>query len=308
MADRSAINGLSESIVKALLYYDLFDHPLTSDEVYRNLPTNHVSTKDVDKELASLVDQSVIFKLGTFYSLQSNPALESRRVNGGLLAAKRLVIAERKAKLIARFPFVQSVMISGSLSKGVASEASDIDFFVVTTVGRLWIVRTLLALYRRVFLFNSCKYFCVNYFIDEDHLEIEEKNRFTATELTTLIPMCGTRLHRELINRNEWIQDFFPHFKLKAEPKEKDIRTPFKKATEWIINRLLPDKIDQFLMRLAMRRWSKLYSPLLEPSEFELAFKTRRYVSKGHPKAYQNKVINRYEQRIRDFAKSFSKH
>ena len=102
--------------------------------------------------------------------------------------------ALRNARLIFHFPFTRAIMISGSLSKNYADEASDVDYFIIVKPGRLWIARTLLIIYKRIFLMNSKKYFCVNYFIDEDHLEIEEKNLFTAVELTTLIPIHGFTL------------------------------------------------------------------------------------------------------------------
>ena len=81
--------------------------------------------------------------------------------------------------------------ISGSLSKGYYDDDGDIDFFIITSPKRLWIARTFLILYKKIFLLNSRKYFCVNYFISSNALEIEEKNIFTATELTTLLPMFG---------------------------------------------------------------------------------------------------------------------
>ena len=145
---------LSESIVRTLAYYDLFDYPLTPEEIYRNLPTNHVNLTEIESELHSLSTKSIIFRLGAFFSLQNNLSLETRRLKGNLLAKKYKSIAIQKAKLIARFPFVQGVMISGSLSKGYADDQSDIDFFIITKPGRLWIARTLLVLYKRIFLFN----------------------------------------------------------------------------------------------------------------------------------------------------------
>ena len=200
---------LSESIIRTLAYYDLFDYPLSASEIFYRLPTNHTSLHAVETELPLLERQAIVFRFGKYYSLQNNTALEHRRVNGNQLAEKFMRIAEEKAKLIARFPFVLSVMVSGSLSKGYADEQSDIDFFIITQPERLWIARMLLVLYKRIFLMNSHKYFCVNYFIDSSHLEIGEKNIFTATELTTLVPLSGVRYYRELINHNPWISQYF---------------------------------------------------------------------------------------------------
>jgi hypothetical protein len=67
-------------------------------------------------------------------------------------------------------------------------------------------------MYKRLFLKGSHKHFCVNYFIDEDHLEIEEKNLFTATELATVLPLYGSQQYTKLIKTNRWLKSFFPNY------------------------------------------------------------------------------------------------
>jgi predicted nucleotidyltransferase len=304
MDNRSQISTLSEGIIKALLYYDLFDYPLTSEEIFKTLPSNHVTPRDVQLELDVLVQRTLVYRLGEFFSVQSNPALGTKRIQANLLAGKHLKIAAEKAKLISRFPFIRSVMISGSLSKGYADEKSDIDFFVVTQPGRLWITRSLLALYRRVAYLNSRKYFCINYFIDQDHLEIEEKNLFTATELTTLLPLYGLAEHQRLMSCNEWVKKFFPNYQIIPVEIETPPSPIFKRLVEHLINLCIPDKLDNLLMGVALRRWQSIYGRSLGADEFQLAFKTRRSVSKSHPLGFQNKIITRYEERVRSFIHS----
>ena len=85
------------------------------------------------------------------------------------------------------FPFVRGVFLSGSISKGFMSESDDIDYFIITAPGRLWLTRTLLILFKKIFLFNSFRNFCLNYFIDSENLYIPEHNRYTATEIVFLI-------------------------------------------------------------------------------------------------------------------------
>jgi len=141
----------------------------------------------------------------------------SRRIAGNKKAEELIPVAKRKALLIASFPFVRGVMASGSLSKGYMDDASDLDFFVVTSKDRVWITRTLLALYKRIFLKNSHQFFCANYFVAEDHLEIEEKNIFTATELSSVLPLYGANVYHDLIRANKhWLCRFFPNFNPRA--------------------------------------------------------------------------------------------
>lgn len=99
-----------------------------------------------------------------------------------------LSAAATMGALLRRFPFVQAAFLSGALSKGVATKGADVDLFIITSEQRLWISRTFLTAFKKFFLLNSKKFFCLNYFITEEHLEIPEKNIYSATELLTLRP------------------------------------------------------------------------------------------------------------------------
>ncbi|MEZ5195381.1 MAG: hypothetical protein R2764_02960 [Bacteroidales bacterium] len=83
--------------------------------------------------------------------------------------------AKRFSTFISNFPYVRGISLSGSLSKGYIGDDPDIDYFIITKENRLWLSCTMLIAFKKIFLFNSCKYFCVNYFIDTNNLEIEEK-------------------------------------------------------------------------------------------------------------------------------------
>jgi len=217
-------------------------------------------------------------------------------------AEKCLLVAQKKAKLISKFPFVRGVLASGSLSKGYMDEKSDIDFFIITAPRRLWIARTLLVLYKRLFLGGSHKHFCVNYFVDEDHLEIEEKNLFTATELATVIPLYGSELYSKLIETNDWLKGFFPnHVARSTENVPKPTETTFKKFLETLINACLANKIESYFKSLTMKRWKKLYETQYSKSDFDIAFKSKAYASKNHPQHFQRKVMEIYAEKLKLF-------
>ena len=80
------------------------------------------------------------------------------------------------SRKIAKFPFVESVNLSGSLSKGYYDLEDDIDFFIITKPNRLWIARTLLILYKKVFLLNSKKHFIFEVFFFEFYMFLIHQN------------------------------------------------------------------------------------------------------------------------------------
>jgi hypothetical protein len=199
-----------------------------------------------------------------------------------------------KAKFIASFPFVRGVLATGSLSKGYMDEESDLDFFVITSPRRLWITRTLLVLFKRIFLGNSHKFFCINYFIDEDHLEIEEKNIFSATELVTILPLVNKNLYIRLLSENDhWLTRFLPNYRVRNTALVHEVpRGLMKRSFERGINVFGGRILEKFCMWITMRRWRTRYWEAYSREDFNLAFKSREYVSKNHPKNYQKKVMD----------------
>ncbi len=289
---------LGEQVIKTLLYFDIFNYPLKAKEIFKFLRINSTSEMEVGFCLNALEARNQVFRFGDFYSLHEDDKIIQRRIKGNAEADKYLIVAKRKGQFIARFPFVRAVMASGSLSKGYMDENSDLDFFIVTEPNRLWIARTLLVMYKRLFLLNSHKEFCVNYFVDSAHLEIEEKNLFTAIELSTLIPLYSVDGYTALHVSNPWVLDFFPNFRkrITREP-EKMHSNILSRIIEYFINPF-GNMLDKFFMQTTLKRWNKIYGGNYEKTDFDTAFKSKRYVSKNHPKHYQKKILDLYQLKL----------
>jgi hypothetical protein len=285
------------AVIQTLTYFDIFSYPLTGREVTEFLGME-ASGESVMQALSSLAHDGLIRKTNDFFSLRESTARAERRVEGNRRAMTHMARARRRGRLIGRFPFVRGVMISGSLSKGYLSESGDYDYFVITSPGRLWVARLLLTLFKRIFLLNRHRYFCINYLISEDNLEIEEKNLYTATELATVIPVYGGRYLNRLHNCNRWALAYLPNqFKGDSIPTN-ETQPVLKRMMEGLLNGRAGEKIDQFSQQLFRRQWTKKYSHQLTPAEFELAFKSTRSVSKLHPRNFQGRVLAQLYKRM----------
>ena len=278
--------------LKPLLYFSLFQYPLTEEEIYTF--SENTSKKQLKEELERLVAKKVIFKIDEFYLFENDKSLVKRRLSGNQMAKNIQDKANKVSRLISKFPYVEGVGISGSLSKGYYDDDGDIDFFIITSPNRLWIARTLLILYKKIFLLNSKKYFCVNYFISTNSLEIEEKNRFTATELTTMLPMYGNGSFHDFYEQNKWVNSFLPN-KTVTEGLNKLIpvnKPLFTKAVEGILNTKLGDWTDSLFLKITYKKWKVKFNKL-EDKQFNIALKSTKTVSKHHPLNFQRKVIER---------------
>ncbi|HKK10111.1 MAG TPA: hypothetical protein VJ939_04705, partial [Bacteroidales bacterium] len=195
------------NLVDTLLYFDIFDHPLKREELKSFACRNG---NDFLKAVDSLQRKKIISQQDGYLFLQGKDWTVKKRQEERKRVQHYFRIARLITSLIAVFPFVRGVFISGSLSKLRAGDKSDIDYFIVTAPGRLWVARTLLILFKKIFLFNSYRFFCLNYFIDSESLEITSKNRFVATEVATLVPVYNYPLFQEFFMANQWIKEYFP--------------------------------------------------------------------------------------------------
>jgi len=293
------INDLRQGIFRALAYYDIFSYPLTAEEIYYNLGKNHTNVDEVKSELNKLTSWKLIYCNGDFFQLKDDKNYIQRREKGNELARKRLKTARRVTGFISRFPFIRGILLSGSISKGFMEEDSDIDYFVITHPNRVWFSRLMLMLFKKFFLLNSKKIFCINYFVDTENLEIEEKNIFTATEIVTLLPTFGKNIYNEFYEKNCWVKQFYPNFprrEINQIPEKKN--GVVKSFLEKILGKKLGDKIDDFAMSL-FERFNKTKYKNYDQEEFKIAFKSTKKESKHHPKFFQKKVLVEFENKIK---------
>jgi len=289
---------VEKNILLPLLYFDIFNYPMTKEEIMRFAPWP--LTADFDSALVSLIDRLLIYRVGDFYSLTNDPSSVHRRKAGNVLAQKRMHTAKKFGRLMSAIPFVRAVMLSGSISKGYMDDRSDIDYFIIAQSGRLWLVRTAMALFRRVFLLNSHKDFCTNYFVGNSALEIGEKNIFTAVETATLKPVYGKHPVYEFQAANTWIDAFLPNRKIENGLGEEH-DSILKKGWEKILSLSLFDKLDDWLMVQSIKHWKKRYGQQLDTDDFLIAFQSTPQVSRSHPNFYQKKVLSRYAKKITAF-------
>ena len=295
------------TLLKPILYFSLFKYPLTEEEIYSFSEANSID--QIKTELTHLVNNKVIYKIDEFYLTENDETLINRRLSGNQMAKDIHQKATKVSRFISKFPYVEGVGISGSLSKGYFDEEGDIDFFIITSPKRLWIARTLLILYKKIFLFNSKKYFCVNYFISSNSLEIEEKNRFTATELTTMLPMFGSKSFYDFYEQNKWVENYLPN-KIISEHLStlSQVKKPLlTKLIETILNTKIGDWLDSFFLKITYKKW-KLNFNKLEDKHFKIALKSTKNVSKHHPTNFQRKVIERLNDKYDELKEKHNIH
>jgi hypothetical protein len=291
---------MEESILSTLAYFDIFHYPLSAAEIAQ-FRTGDPSDQLLEESLQSLLLKKKIFSLGEYYSLQNNPLLEYRRKEGNARAAGLIQKAIRKGRFLQRFPFVRAVGISGSLSKNYADEKADFDFFIITAANRLWIARSFMHLFKKfAILLGRQHFYCMNYYVDEDALELTDRNIFSSIELKTLLPVSGYLHIQRLFKANPWADTWLPHCTYREPGKNDNGKPVLKRVIEFCFNNRLGNYLDNYLFQLTTRRWKKKEKlGKLNSKGEKMLLLTGKHFAKSNPGDFQEKVLDMYAQKLR---------
>jgi hypothetical protein len=298
---------LRSSILKVVAYFDIFNYPVSLEDIVYFLDTE-AEEYPVKRELDTLIKEGCLFRTGPYYSLQNDPTLGDKRNDSCRRADALLPIAEKGARLLFQFPFVRGVFISGSLSKRCAEEKEDVDYFIVTSANRLWIARSFMHVFKKLAYLRGRQHrYCMNYYVDEEALEIGEKNIFTATELITLIAASGNGGISSFFHANEWTTRFYPryHYRSRVSP-EAPHSSLLKRACERLLNNRIGDRLDDYFRKVTAKRWHKKEDRGdLNLRGHRMSLQCDKHFARPNPEVFQQMILSRYQRKIRELSPYF---
>ena len=298
------MNDLAREMTRCLLYFDVFSYPLLKEELFIYCGMQTGQEHAFGEAVSYLTRQGLVHEHEGYFMTGTRTDAVARRIRGNNRAASRMRTARRYARLISWFPFVRGVFLSGSISKGYMNKTDDIDYFIVTEPKRLWIARTLLTLYKKLFLLNSYRNFCINYFVDSKHLEVKDRNRFTATETVFLLPVFGSAYYNTMLQTNGWVSRYYPVFRQNGDIC-RDTSPLLKRWLEALINRCCGDRLERAVFNRS-RTFIKNKFRDLSASAFDKCFTLEPFELKYLPRCQQSRIMNRYAAKKKIFERRFS--
>lgn len=199
--------NLIRSISHTLAYADVFDYPLTAQEVYRYLPAANVSFEEI---LTALHDERFFVRVREYFCLPGREEIAETRERRTAIAARFWPRAIRYGRIIASLPFVRMVAVTGSLAVNNTDEGTDVDYMIVTAPDHLWTCRALALLVARFArLEGVC--LCPNYLVTTNALVLKERSLYVAHELVQMIPISGMNMYSKLRRLNDWTEEYLPN-------------------------------------------------------------------------------------------------
>jgi hypothetical protein len=209
--NENTLSAVESAILQTITYVDVFDYPLTPAEVHRYLVGVPATAEEVTHILSNghLVPDLLARQEGFFALSGRSAIIETRRRREGI-SHQLWPIAWHYGRLLAAMPFVRMVAITGSLAVNNVEPPADIDYLIIAEHGRVWSCRAWTILLVRLAARQGI-YLCPNYFLSERRLLFEERNLYTAHELTQMVPVSGLSIYHEMRRLNAWTADFLPN-------------------------------------------------------------------------------------------------
>ncbi|MFA6438430.1 MAG: hypothetical protein WCX28_03920, partial [Bacteriovoracaceae bacterium] len=214
-------------------------------------------------------------------------------------ALRMLSYARIIAMMIKQVPFVRGIFITGSLSKVAAGKGSDIDFMIVTSSKRLWIVRSMLTLFRKIFLFGNKKYLCTNYYVTENGFSLDRRNLYTAIEVVTTKVLWNPDALMEFRRVNSWTKKLLPNMSESIETQLviSSARSPLQGTVEFLLNMLPMEFFDRRLMEFHRSHWNTAFR-YVPNHQRETMFIVSPDVSACWPGDRQKLILSLYQEKL----------
>jgi hypothetical protein len=288
---------LQKAIIKTLCYADVFDFPLTVDEIWKHLISNRsYSRKSVNISLEKL---KIIDRFKGYYYMKGRNKLYDLRLERKNNIAKKIITAEKIADFLKIIPSVKMIGITGTLAVENAGKNDDIDLFIVTGRRLLWTTRFFVTLFVEIVGLrrhpgqkNIKDTICLNMFLDEDHLgiPIEERNIYTAHEVVQLKSIYSRNcIFEKFLSENRWVRKFLPN------SMQKVMMQSNYKAIKQSNNRVFTLRLLD-VVEILLRKFQLWYMRKKITNEI-----VSNVIIRFHPNDTKVRIIRKYLSRIRKY-------
>jgi hypothetical protein len=210
---------ISETILATLAYHDIFDYPLTSEEIQKYLVEKKATFASVKNGIDQLVRERKVGSLDGYFFLKGRKKIVALRKKRQKYSKTKLKKAFFFAKILKAVPTLKLVAVSGALAMENSHKDDDIDLVLISAKRTIWATRffanvLLLAFKRDPKGEKVSNRACLNVFIDESSLKIQPPNLYLAHEICQMKPLWDREgTYQKFLKANNWVKNFLPNWK-----------------------------------------------------------------------------------------------
>ncbi|MDP3697891.1 MAG: hypothetical protein Q8R55_07890 [Candidatus Taylorbacteria bacterium] len=307
---------LRNSILATVIYYDVFDYPLTLLEIYKYLVNparlhrleggvGDISLSDIAEELNRLVNSKLLGEKNGFYFINGKDGLFSLRMEKHKIADRKWKKFLKQVKFLSLAPYLRGVFASGSMAINNTDEKSDFDVLVIAETGRLytcrlflWLISSLMGTRRKKHEKIAPDKLCFNHYLTAVSLYIPHESIFNAQTYVNLKPVM---IRAELIDRfytaNLWLNNYVYNFRPQKEFSRRSVKPSlflivFARLGESILDSFLGDWLEFFFKKYQQKRIND--DPKTHQSGGRVVFGDNEL--EFHPHSFERVVIERYNK------------
>ncbi|MDZ7798718.1 MAG: hypothetical protein U5L76_03835 [Patescibacteria group bacterium] len=241
---------IEKSILKTICWYDIFDYPLTAEEIWRWLYIDK-EEKDFKKDLNDVLEvlemseklKNIIEEDEGYYFLKGRREIVETRKERRDYDKKKWEKAKTAVNYLKMAPFVNYIAVCNNLALDNAKKESDIDFFIVTEPGHLFTARFFVTwlvhmLGLRRYKDKIKNKICLSFYLSSEALDfkpllLQDKDPYFTFWVDQLTPLYdAANFHKKIQKENKWVKEFLPNAFLSENKKiiKKDSLTSLVKS------------------------------------------------------------------------------
>jgi hypothetical protein len=224
----------AKNILKTITWFDLFEYPLTAEEIFNWLTSNHelqvtgYKLQEINDSLEKLINEGKITQKDNFYFLPGREETIATRKERAIESERKLKRARKAAKFLGILPFIKAVVVCNVLGYKNAKTEDDIDFLIITAPGRIWTARFFATGFFKVLNLRPNKKiikdkFCFSFYLAEDGLNLESiklpDDPYLNWWFTGLIPLYAAEgIFEKFLEENKWVKNYLPNLSYSVIP------------------------------------------------------------------------------------------
>ncbi|MBU1036541.1 hypothetical protein KKF32_00720 [Patescibacteria group bacterium] len=267
------MDNLAKAVLETVVYFDIFDFPLTVLELFKWLKVKNQPKNFEVSELQKVLQQ-LTAKIETkdgFYFLKGREEIILTRLSRYNISEQKFKRARKYIKLLRFIPFIKGVMICNRLGYNNVHQDSDIDLAVIVKKNRLWLARFL-----SVGLLNILKVrpkqikralaIDLNFFISEEKLNVEslifDEDFVFPYWLSQFIGVYNQKTFNNFGQENQWLSNYLPNYQLYSLNKRRQVKN------NWLVA-LVRFKLKLFFNWDFWEKWAQKFQQKIMPPELK---------------------------------------